>query len=376
VALVEPFRALRYDPGAAGPLDDLVAPPYDVVTPALQRELLERSPWNAVRLVRPESPEDAARTLAEWREREVLVREARPAVWVVEESFTGPDGVARVRRGLTARVGLEPYAKGLVLPHERTFPAAKEARLRIMRATRTKLSPIFLLHQGAPPEIPARAPDLEASFQGVTSRLWRLDDPAAIERAVAAISTPMVIADGHHRYETALRYHEEEGTEETGHVLAVLVAHADPGLVVFPTHRLVPAAPELNGGFRVTPAGRDGSEALARLEAVPRDRPAFVLLSPDGAVLAESLDEPHGPAGHLDTAAIDRLGLEDVTFTPSLADAEAAVASGRAGAALLVRAPTVAEVEAVARAGETMPQKSTYFFPKLTSGLLLSPFDE
>ena len=149
VSLLKPFRALRYDPERAGSLDRLVAPPYDVVTPELRAELLAASPYNAVRLVRPDAPEEAGQELAAWREEGVLVRDEEPAAWVLEETFVGPDRVERTRVGLVARIRLEPYATGRILPHERTFPGPKEARLRLLRATRTKLSPILLLHEGA-----------------------------------------------------------------------------------------------------------------------------------------------------------------------------------------------------------------------------------
>jgi uncharacterized protein (DUF1015 family) len=369
VPLLKPFRALRYDVGAAGPLDDLVSPPYDVVTPDVHDRLLARSPWNAVRVVRPEPPEDAARALVDWRERGILVREERPAVWLLEEEFTGPDDVRRTRRGFAARVRLEPYEAGVVLPHEHTFAAPKEARLRLFRAARTKPSPIFLLHHGTAPS-PGGEPDLAASLDGVVSRLWRVDDPAAVADVLAGVEGPLLIADGHHRYETALRFHEEDGSEETSHVLAVLVGKDDEGLEIFPTHRLTAGAvPDLDGRFRVRTLGGP-EEASSALGATPRDRAAFALVEPRRAALVEAEE------GGLDTALVDALPLQRVGYTPSEEEAKRAVASGEATAAFLVRAPTVEQVEASARAGERMPPKSTYFFPKLTSGLLFSPFDE
>jgi uncharacterized protein (DUF1015 family) len=369
VPLLKPFRALRYDEGAAGPLDDLVAPPYDVIGPEDHDRLLARSPWNAVRLVRPDDPDESARLLADWRERGVLVREDRPAVWLLEEDYTGPDGIPRKRRGIVARVRLDAYGEGAVLPHERTFAGPKEARLRLLRATRTKPSPIFMLHHGRAPA-PSGEPVLRAELAGVASRLWRIDDPAEIERVLAGVEGPLLIADGHHRYESARRFHEEDGTEETAHVLAVLVAIDDEGLEIFPTHRLTSGpVPLLNGGLTQTPLAGPG-DAAAALAGVGRDRPAFVLLRPEGAVLVEGGDHA------LDTALVDSLPLADVEFTPSADGAERAVATGQAAAAFLVRPPTVQQVEEFARAGVRMPQKSTYFFPKLTSGLLLSPFDE
>jgi uncharacterized protein (DUF1015 family) len=369
VPLLKPFRALRYDAETAGPLDELVAPPYDVITPEAHERLLARSPWNVVRIVRPDDPDEAARELAEWQRNGVLVREARPAVWLLEEKYTGPDGVRRTRRGVAARVRLRPYGDGVVLPHEGTFSAPKEARLRLLRATRVKPSPIFLLHHGSAPT-PKGDPDLAAELDGVASRLWRLDDPAAIEDALAGIAGPLLIADGHHRYESALRFYEEEGSEETAHVLAVLVGLDDDGLEIFPTHRVIAGRiPELDGQFRQTPLERR-DDAQAALAAVGRDHPAFVLLRADGASLVEGSEQA------LDTALVDSLPLSEVAYTASAAEAERAVASGEATAAFLVRPPTVEQVEEFARAGVRMPPKSTYFFPKLTSGLLLAPFDE
>jgi uncharacterized protein (DUF1015 family) len=366
---LKPFRALRYDVGAAGPLDDLVAPPYDVFTPELHERLLARSPWNAARLVRPRRPEEAARDLADWQERGVLVRDPVPALWLVEEDFTGPDGVRRTRRGIAGRVRLEPYAAGVVLPHEGTFAEPKRGRLELLRATRTKTSPVLMLHHGDAPE-PEGEPDLRAELDGVVTRLWRVGDPDRIASLAAGVEGPLLIADGHHRYETALRFHEEEGSEETAFVLAVLVGKEDPGLEIFPTHRLTAGpVPDLDGRFRRTPlAGpEEAGEALAGVE---RDHAAFVLVRRGAAELVEAA------GGRLDTLLVDELPLADVAYTSSAAEAERAVAAGDAAAAFLVRAPTVDQVEAFARAGERMPPKSTYFFPKLTSGLLLSPFDE
>jgi uncharacterized protein (DUF1015 family) len=368
---LKPFRALRYDPGTVGPLDAVVSPPHDIVTPDRREALITASPYNAVRLLNPESPAEAARLVRAWQDEGVLVREDEPAVWLLEETFPGLDGGTRRRRGLVARVALSPYSAGQVLPHERTFERQKDARLELLRAARTKFSPIFLVHEGASPAIPDRAPDMEATLDGVTSRLWRIAGDDAIAEALGRAEGRLLIADGHHRYETALAYHEEQGTEESGYVVATLVSHSDDGLEILPTHRLVSGEPpELDGSFRLTdiePSAEAGTAALADLD---RDHPAFVLLRRDSAQLAES------EGAELDTAVIDRLPLENVRYTPSAVAAEEAVRSGRADAAFLVRAPTLDQVTAVARAGELLPEKTTYFFPKLTSGLVFSPFDE
>ena len=359
VPLVKPFRALRYGE-AAGSLDELVSPPYDVISPALHERLLGSSPYNSVRLVRPDDATEAARVLKNWQAEGILVREDDPAVWLLEEEFEGPDGVRRTRRSLVARAALEPYERGVVLPHERSFPKPREGRLELLRATRTKLSPILLLHDGPPPPpAPSRQPDLEATLDGVRSRLWRLELGAA-----AGIAPPLVIADGHHRYEAALRFHEEEGSNETGHVLAALTSSQDAGLTIFPTHRLAGSAPPSPNGTKPV------DEALAELESLPRTQAGYVVVGPGGAELVAA-----GRPG-LDTALVDDLGLEDVRYTASTEDAIAEVESGGAAAAFLVRAPSIEDVTAAARAGLRMPEKSTYFYPKLAAGLLFAPFDE
>ena len=335
---LKPFRALRYDPGTVGPLDAVVSPPHDVVTPDRREALVTASPYNAVRLLNPESPAEAARLIGAWQDEGVLVRETGPAVWILEETFPGLDGGTRTRRGLVARV---------------------------------ELSPVFLVHEGVSPAIPERAPDMEATLDGVTSRVWRIAGDDAIAEALGRVDGRLLIADGHHRYETALAYHEEQGTEESGYVLSTLVSRDDDGLEILPTHRLVSGEPpELDGSFRLTdiePSAEAGTAALAELD---RDHPAFVLLRRDSAQLAES------EGAELDTAVIDRLPLEDVRYTPSAVAAEEAVRGGRADAAFLVRAPTLDQGTAVARAGELLPEKTTYFVPTLTSGLVFSPFDE
>jgi uncharacterized protein (DUF1015 family) len=339
--------------------------------------LVSASPWNVVRLIRPYEYETAGERLREWTRHGVLVREERPAVWRTEESYVGPDGIERTRRGLVARLRLVPYDRGIVLPHERIFAGPAETRLKLLRATRTKLSPVLVLHDG-PASAPAQgAPDLEVRLEGATTRLWRVDDPRQIEAAVAEIRAPVVIADGHHRYDAALRFHEEEGTEETGYVLVTLVSKDDDGLMIFPTHRLLAGdVPKLNGDLRLTSLPDDAPSALARLASLPRDRPAFVRMQPGEAVLAERTEDVADPIGRMDVVALERLGLEGVRYTPFLSEVEAALAGGNASAAYLVRAPTVADVQQIARAGRTMPEKSTYFYPKLAGGLLLSPFDE
>lgn len=375
--LLKPFRALRYDTDKAGELDSLVAPPYDVIDAEMREKLLGASPYNTVRLIRPHEPDEAAHTLGEWQESGILRRDEDSSLWIQEEDFVGLDGVARTRTGVIGCVQVEPYSTGKILPHERTFAGPKKNRLELLRATRVKLSPLLFLHAGDSIQAPrGRSADLEAVFESSRTRLWRLGDREATQ-FTERLATPFIIGDGHHRYETALDFHAEDGCPETCNVLGVLVSRADPGLAIFPTHRVVTgAAPELNGDFKVTPVGDDIAEGLSRLARMPRNEAAFLYVRRNGTVLAERPTPDDAPLRRLDTVAIDELDLEGVTFTASTDEAVGAVRAGVAEAALLVRAPTVEEVESVVLAGETMPAKSTYFYPKLLSGLLFSPFDD
>jgi uncharacterized protein (DUF1015 family) len=357
MAEIKPFRALRYDTGQAGPLEDLVAPPYDVIGPAEREQYLARSPYNVVHLTLPDSEEEAGRSLRSWRESRVLTTE-EPAFWALSQDYVGPDGVARTRTGVVVSLEVEPYENGTVLPHERTHRAPKEGRLRLLRATQTQLEPIFLLYEGqAPFEVPERQPELEVEG----ARLWRLETDGIAE---AFADRRLLIADGHHRYETALAYHEEVGTPASGYMMAVLVSTSDPGLMIFPTHRL---AGSVNGP---NPTHRDMTEAMFDLERRPRDRAAALLYRRGGNIALL-----YGHEGQLDVQLVEAHAPKDVTYTPSLEDAVTAVEEGRAEGAFIVRPLRVEDVFEVAARGETMPQKSTYFYPKLVSGLLFHPLD-
>jgi uncharacterized protein (DUF1015 family) len=352
MAAVQPFRAERYDVAKAGPLELLVAPPYDVIAPQERLEYLARSPYNVVHLTLPDDEEQAGRDLAEWRRDGVIVRDAEPSYWFLSQDYVGPDGVSRTRTGLVASLRAEPYENGVVLPHERTHSGPKEGRLRLLRATRTELEPIFLLHDGSLLEPPERMPDLESGGD----KLWRIDDAPSFEQ------TELLIADGHHRYETALAYAAEGGSP---YLMVVLVPTRQEGLTIFPTHRIVGRLKDVNGAEAVAGVG----DALHQLDELPRDRPAVALYR-DGETRVLKGDEPA-----LDAAFVESFHPEGVSYTPRVEEAVAAVDSGRAEAAFLLRAPTIDQVRAIAERGETMPQKSTYFFPKLTSGLLFHPLD-
>ncbi len=359
MAVVQPFRAVRYDEVTAGPLDSLVAPPYDVISADERERLRARSPYNVVRLTLPDSAEQAARDLASWSESGVLVRDEAAAVWALAQDYVGPDGVARRREGIVASLRAEPYERGIVLPHERTHAGPRDGRLRLLRVTRTQLEPIFLLYDGPPPLAPpARAPDLQAEG----TRLWRVGDAAAVTAALA--ETELLIADGHHRYETALAYHAEQGTPESAFLAVVLVSTSDPGLTIFPTHRLFASARLLEGERLAAPSLE---AALAELEAASPEAPVAVEVTRDGVVLVT------GRPGQLDVQLVDTLGHEDISYTPDQDEALRRVAEGEAEVAYLLRPTRIEDVFAAARRGDVLPQKTTYFYPKLLSGLLLHP---
>jgi uncharacterized protein (DUF1015 family) len=357
MAVVKPFRALRYDERRAGPLERLVAPPYDVISPGERSDLLGRSPYNVVHLTLPDSEADAARDLAAWQDEDVLVRDEAPSLWALSQRYVGPDGVERTRNGLVASLRIEPYEKRIVLPHELTHAGPKEERLRLLRATRTELEPIFLLYDGPAVAPPHSEPDLETDG----TRLWRVAGGPDLS------NTQLLIADGHHRYETALAFHAEDGTEESAYMMVVLVSTRDEGLTIFPTHRIVDG---LGGRLQVREGVHEGPlEALERIGSFPPGKPVCVYY---GHGVTEILEAPE--VALLDTAFVaDLIGDAHVAYTPSAEDAVAAVDRGEAEAAFLLRPTRIEDVFAVAARGETMPQKSTYFYPKLVSGLLFHP---
>jgi uncharacterized protein (DUF1015 family) len=353
VAEVKPFRAVRYGEGA-GPLETLVAPPYDVISPAEREQFAARSPHNVVHLTLPPDEGEAGRTWRAWREDGTLRDEAEPTFWWLSQDYVGPDGVARTREGLVAALKAEPYESRVVLPHERTHRGPKEGRLRLLREVQAELEPLFFLYEGAPPATrPEREPDLEVE----DVRLWRLPPDGIVE---AFADRQLLIADGHHRYETALAYHEEAGTPESAYVLAVLVSLDDPGLMIFPTHRLFEHEPVEKLPAEPLP---EPTAARKALDQAPPDRAAAVVYRGSGAELAVDGNE-------LDVQLVDRLGHEGISYTPDWQEAVRAVDAGEAAVAVLMRPTRIEDVFAVAQRGETMPQKSTYFYPKLVSGLL------
>jgi uncharacterized protein (DUF1015 family) len=414
VAEVRPIQALHYDLDEVA-LPAVVAPPYDVIDDAQRDELVARSEHNVVELDLPLDPnggdpyEHAAALLGQWTDEGVLTRDSGPAIWALEQDYTAPDGSRLTRRGFLARVRLAPYGRG-IRPHERTQPGPKEDRLRLTRATRHNLSPIFSLHPGnawqhLEPAIGDPWGEV-TDGDGTTHRIWRIADPAVHEAISADLeSDELLIADGHHRYETSLAYQQEVGESGSAdYVLMALVSLEDPGLTVFPTHRLI-------SGLADDPAKHEalgaGLKELFEIEEIPADqldpggdegvgvfgyidshfKRGFRLRLKDTAGLDASLADHSDAYRTLDAAILEELVLkgilamstEDIAakrgigYTPSIDEALAKLDHGDYQAAFLLRPTPVDQVRAVAAAGETMPPKSTYFFPKLLTGIVFNP---
>ncbi len=408
-----PLRALRYDPERTGGLQDVVAPPYDVIDARRRAALQARSPYNVVALDLPEGGDDryqhAAELLRQWRADEVLTQDESPALWTLEQEYTGPDGKRRTRTGFFARVRVEEYGAGRIRPHERTHPGPREDRLQLTRSTKTNLSPIFSLYSD--PDGIARAaltsPEPWAQTtddDGTVNRLGRIQDAATIEIVTQTVTpAELLIADGHHRYETARAYADEIGGEGPHrYTLMCLVALQDPGLTVFPTHRLVKGlrpdqhealALALRRDFEIqflsstaelVPVAGDAVE-MGYMDAHFR-RP-FRLTLKDGSIADAALAGHAEPYRRLDTAVLEALVLKGALamtdhdidelhglgYARDFEQALELVRSAAYDAAFFMTPTPIERLREVAAAGESMPPKSTYFFPKVPTGLLFNP---
>lgn len=422
MADVRPFPALRY--ALAIDLQRVICPPFDTISPKEQRRLYGLSPHNAVRLELPKGGDPykaAAKTLRQWLKKGILVREESPALYVYQQEFRH-GGESYRRRVLFGRLRVEPWERGAVLPHEGTFRAPREDRLNLLRSLRLNTSPIFLMYPDSRQQVApliARAmslpPEVEfADRDGLSQRLWRIADQnviAAISRCLQ--SEKLYVADGHHRYETALAYSEEslagaaspseDAAEEF--VLVALAEVDDPGLLILPTHRLVDVDLPLERALdslipmfeiEVRPSLADLLHDMAdrgrmvnSFGLVAADSPDFFLLTMFNRDAAEPfLPGDRSPAWRrLDTAIVTHvilryaLGLtdaqmEDIRTVWFGEDAEAAVAAvrkRRARYTLLLNPISPRGVMAIAVRGERMPQKSTFFYPKIPTGLLFNP---
>jgi uncharacterized protein (DUF1015 family) len=445
MAEIVPFRALRYSPRFVPDLKLVVAPPYDVISPEAQERYHARHPHNVVRLILSKEGEAgtpdqdryarAARTFTAWQVEGILARDPQPGIYVSEQEFSLGEAHRVRRRGFTALVRLARYDEKIVFPHERTFAKYREDRLRLMRACPANLDPVFGFYPG--PDGPIRAildgcveadPQVQlVDEDGIRHRMWILREPASVAGLVQALrDKPIIIADGHHRYETALTFRDERrmrGNVAAGaepprlhdFVLMYLVSAEDPGLVILPTHRVIRQRPvvtqdglrrALERHFRMEVFPLDPGNpvmslriALADIHRRRRDavlfglyaggRELIVLELSDTTVVRDLVATGHSRVfARLDVAILHRVVIEQILgirsagqaddsihYTRDEGQALAAVASGEAHLALFQNPPRVEQVQAVALASERMPQKSTFFYPKVLSGLVINPLD-
>lgn len=425
MADIRPFPALRYT-AQAGKIEELTCPPYDIISEEQRQAYLARNPRNVIRLELPKGDDpyaQAQETLSQWREQGVLKLDMDPGLYIYEEEFLSQvdKGEAKKLRGLVCRVRLEEFANGVVLPHEETLSKAKEDRFRLMSATHCNFSQIYSLYQDENHATRQRldnlaggsAPRYEFSDGLVTHRLWVVNDPeaiAAIQEDFA--SRKLYIADGHHRYETALHFRDhlkDSGIYCPGadYVMMFLADMADEGLVVFPTHRLVRGLNAFDSAGLLASCGEyfdtapleDLKAAQSALDAAyAQGRHAFAFFDGAGWSLltlrdAGALDEllPGRSAAYrgldvtiLHTLILERLmGIDkenmanqvNLTYTRSAAEAVESVKAGESDCCFLLNPTRVEEIGAVASAGEKMPQKSTYFYPKLITGLVMNDLE-
>jgi len=426
---IRPFRGIRYDMAQVGALSDVVAPPYDVIDAPLQDRLYDASPYNIIRLeLNREQPDDspesnrytrAARFLKEWLRGGVLRQDSQPAYYIYHQAFE-VEGQTYTRKGFLARVRLEAFGEGKIYPHEQTLSGPKADRLALFNATKYNLSPIFGLYpdpdnqviRAAEAGIRDRTPLEATDHLGVLNRLWEVHDPA-VQTALQGMmgSRPVFIADGHHRYETGLKYRDELAArgELTGpddpanFCLMMLVGMSDPGLIIQPTHRLVRGfvglttetlAARLAPEFVITQEGEGEAGCRSAWETIQigegQDTHGFGTVE-DGRWFTARLRDTkridvltpdHTPEWRsLGVSILHELVLKDLigkigaaacTYVHRIDEVVPAVAREECDLACLVPPAGMEHVEVIASNLEKMPPKSTYFYPKLLSGLVLN----
>lgn len=418
MALIRPFRGIRYNPAITGDLSQLVSPPYDVISREQQTELHLRSPYNAIHVDLSQDPDrygSAAQRFREWQQQHVLVPDTEPSLYFYAQEFTLKDGVKRRRLGVFAALKLEEFSSGVVRPHERTFEGAKKDRLALLTACQAHLSSVFCVYGKRDWSLAQvaghalSAPPL-ASFtdeHDVTHTLWRTSNPALIAAVAEGIAPEsLIIADGHHRYETALRYRQERAAqgrasdnEPYDYVLAFLTNAYDEGLVILPTHRLlknttIPSPQNLQAvlkrDFRIARYALDkAGDFLAALRAPGPERRIGCVVAGASHYWLLSFDDrvTAGMPLSIPLRALDVTVLHEViltrffglpaelqkqalSYTIDEEEALRGVAERRTQAAFLLNPTPFEQVVAVCEQGETMSQKSTYFYPKLLTGLV------
>lgn len=434
---IRPFRGLRYNPDKFCELSDVIAQPYDRIHEEEQKLYYEQSPYNITRIIQGKhtAGDDAANNvytraqcyMRNWIAEEVLIRDPEPSLYVLEQRFTTPDGVEHIRRGLTAALQLTSFDEGVVLPHEHTLKGPKVDRLNLTVATETAWGHIFMLYPDPDTTInDLLQPFLDTHMPGilhdtviepdVEQNFWVVNDPEIVAEVVAAMASiqPVIIADGHHRYETALGYRDDMQKQHPdapadaafNYVLATFVSMNDPGLVVLPTHRLIHSYTQMAGQellnaldahFKIEPMDSLVELRAALAEGGP-EHPrygfydgSYVLLTlKDRAVIDEMLPDRDPNFRHLDVTILHELILEqtlglskesvlrreNLAYLRDPRPGLEAVDEGEANFLFLLNPTRMSQIAACTQAGERMPQKSTDFYPKIVSGLVALPLSD
>ena len=407
MASVQPFRALRFS-NKAGPIDQLVCPPYDIISDAERETLLAQDEYNIIRLEKPFDYDHAADSLSRWLDSGLLTLDYRPGFYIYEQEFSDAGERKRIF-GLIGDVKLEPFSAGVILPHEETLAKARGDRRDLMEATWCNFSQIYCLYHDDDRTVESllleqmkTAP--RHSFttgDGVTHRLWPVSDDKLNSRISQIFADKkLYIADGHHRYTTALEFHEQHAGQDTGSVMTMLCAMDNEGLVIRPTHRMVnkisgfsveSLLARLKDDFDIESC-QDAEVLEERLAKCQRTLAFYtgqgryyLLTLRDESSMAKALPQMSEASRSLDVAMLHALILEPLlgidadkladqshlSYTRSADEAMALVDSGDAQCSFLLKTTTIEQLAAVSRAGEKMPQKSTYFYPKLITGLVM-----
>ncbi len=431
---LQAFRGIRYNLGRVGSLSDVVTPPYDVIDPELQAHFYQLHPYSFIRIdlnrIEPGDDDEAnnrytraAKFFKQWQAEGILTVEADPAVYVYHQEYAYA-GTTYVRRGFMARQRLTRFGEGQVFPHEETLPAAKADRLMLTVVTKANLSPIFGLYPDPQCEaqqlldaaVAGKTPLVATDHLGVVHRLWPVSDVSVIAQLSAVMGPkPLFIADGHHRYETACNYRDQvydsgflSDQHPANFTLMMFVAMDDPGLIVQPTHRLFRGAPAMTSGelaaklspcFATRPAGEGPDMVAAVWEDVETggdqgtiglytqvDRRWLISTLTDAgkARMAEVANEHSADWQGLGVSLLHRLVVEDLlgckglpkpSYVHLIEEVADGLRTGEYPLAAVVMPATVPHVRAISLGGERMPAKSTYFYPKLLSGLVINPVE-
>ncbi len=412
---VIPFQGLRYNVEKVGDIADVIAPPYDVIKPEERIDLETRHPENIIRLILSQ-PQDAdteennqytraAELMQQWMLKNTLVQDPTPRYYIYDQSFTAPDGKHYTRRAIIALVKLEPFGNKVILPHEKTHAGPKIDRLNLMRACHANLSPIFLLYQDTHGDIEQimqaftddNAPDVDCPDTfGSTHQLWCMDNPDSNNKIQKLFtSKPLLIADGHHRYETALAFKDEMSRQRGintslgyDYMMVNLVRMESPGLAVLAIHRLLSklTTEQINHAIAGLPEVFEVREItslsnlMKKLETYKGKSSAVGMYTPDNKY---RLLTPHSSsAGQLDVTLVQDTIIsklfkvetlaDHISYTAYTDDAVEHVKEGSDRVALFMNPTPVEQVLDVAMAGKTMPQKSTYFYPKMATGFVVN----